>query len=46
MLETAVDEEGYGDVKGNSHSKILFGEDGKANPELIKLITDFFDKAA
>lgn len=37
---------GYGDVNGNSHSKILFGEDGKANPELIKLITDFFDKAA
>lgn len=41
---TAV--KGYGDGQENSHRGILFGKDGKANAELIKLITDFFDKAA
>ncbi len=38
--------EGYGDGNENSHSGILFAEDGKANEDLIKMITDFFDKAA
>lgn len=37
---------GYGETDGNSHTEILFGKDGKANSELIQLITDFFDKAA
>jgi len=36
----------YGPETENAHTNILFDDNGKANSDLIKLITDFFDKAA
>lgn len=36
----------YGNETQNAHTEILFDDNGKANSQLIKLITDFFDKAA
>lgn len=38
--------EGYGNGEENAHVGILFDENGRANGELMKMITDFFDKAA